>query len=153
LASPSGAPASYSRESSLGQLVTDSRPSVVNPYSSWVCSTDLEGLLPFFQGKKPWIISGQDSNVGWDAYGAHAPGYRPLAGPSLSTPHFKKAPGVIVEPIGGPTFELLGRDRVFSSVSLTCDRSWPIQRDETSDEFFEGMNRDCVHPSHGETWW
>ena len=92
----------------MGQLVADSRFSAVNPYSSRVRSTGPEGSLPFFE-KKPWIISGQDSNVGWDARGARAPGYWPLVGPSLSTLTLK-VPRAVVEPVGGPTFELLGLD-------------------------------------------
>jgi len=90
LASSSGASGSRSWGSGLGQLVTDSRPSTVNSYSSRVRSTGPKGHLPFFREKKPWIVSGRDSNVGRDACGARAPGYRPLTGPSLSTPHFKK---------------------------------------------------------------
>ena len=82
--------------------------SVVNPYSSRVRSTGPEGSLPFFE-KKPWIVSGRDSIVGQDAHGARALGYWPLAGPSLSITYLR-VPEVVVEPIDGPTFELLGLD-------------------------------------------
>ena len=92
----------------LGQLVTDSRFSAVNPYSSRVYSTGPEGSLPFFK-EKPWIVSSRDSNMGRDARGAHAPGFWLLAGPSLSTLTLK-VPGAVVEPVGGPTLELLGLD-------------------------------------------
>ena len=51
-ASPSGAPTSCLWGSSMGQLVTDSRFSVANPYSSQVRSTGPKGSLPFFE-KKP----------------------------------------------------------------------------------------------------
>ena len=81
--------------------------SAVNPYSSWVRSTGPKGSLPFFK-KNHGLGTDQDLNVGRDAYDAHAPGYWPLAGPSLSTPHFKKVPEAVVDPVGGPTFELLG---------------------------------------------
>jgi len=47
--------------------------------------------------------------MGWDARGAHAPEYLPPASPSLSNLTLK-VPGVVVEPIGGPTFKLLGLD-------------------------------------------
>ena len=66
----------------MGQLVADSRFLTTSPYSSRVRSTGPKGSLPFFEGK-PWIISGRDSNVGWDAHGACALGYWPLVGPSL----------------------------------------------------------------------
>ena len=69
-------------------LVTDFRFSAVNPYSSQVRSTGPRGSLPFFK-KKPWIVPSQDSIVGRDAHGAHAPRYWPLAGPSLFIPYSK----------------------------------------------------------------
>ena len=47
--------------------------------------------------------------MGQDARDAHAPGYWLLAGPSLSSSHPKGAWSG-VEPIDGPTFELLGLD-------------------------------------------
>ena len=75
----------------MGQLVTNSRFLVANPYSSWVYSTGPKGSLPFFK-EKPWTVLCQDSNVGQDAHVARAPGYQPLAGPSRSTPHSKGAP-------------------------------------------------------------
>ena len=45
--------------------------------------------------------------MGRDARGAHEPKFWPLAGPSLSTLTLKM-PRVVVEPVGGPTFKLLG---------------------------------------------
>ena len=73
----------------MGQLVTDSRFSVANPYSSWVHLTGPKGLLNLF---KDGLGTDQDSNMGQDARGACAPRYWPLVGPSLSTPHFKGTP-------------------------------------------------------------
>ena len=55
-------------------LVIDSKFLAVDSYKSQVRSTGLEGSLPFFE-EKPWIISGRDLNVGWNAHGAHVPGY------------------------------------------------------------------------------
>ena len=63
----SGAPASHSRGSGMGHLVTDSRFSVANPYSSWVRSTGPKGSLPFFE-EKPWMP--------WS-------GYEPVGGPAF----------------------------------------------------------------------
>jgi hypothetical protein len=90
----------------MGQLVTDSRFLMASPYSSRVHSTGPEGLSLFFE-EKPWTVHCQDSNVGQDAHGTRAPGYWPLAGPSLTTPH-SKVPRGSCEPIDGPTFEPLG---------------------------------------------
>ena len=45
--------------------------------------------------------------MGQDTRGTRALGYWLLAGPSLSTLTLK-VPGAVVEPVGGPTFELLG---------------------------------------------
>ena len=44
-------PAFCSWGSGMGQLVTDSRLLVANPYSSRVRSTDPKGPLPFFEEK------------------------------------------------------------------------------------------------------
>jgi hypothetical protein len=65
---------SHLRGSGMGQLVTDSGFLTASPYSSQVCSTGPEGSPPFFE-EKPLTVRGQDSNVGQDAHGAHAPGY------------------------------------------------------------------------------
>ena len=92
----------------MGQLVTDSRFLAASPYSSWVRSTGPEGSLSFFK-EKPWIVSGRDSNVGRDARGARAPGYWPLVGHPFP-PVTLKVPGAVVEPVGRPTFKLLGLD-------------------------------------------
>ena len=86
--------------------MTDSRFSAVNPYSSWVHSTGPEGSLPSL-GKKPWIVPDRDSNVGQDAHNAWV---LVASGP---TPFYfltLKVPRAIVEPVDGPTFELLGLD-------------------------------------------
>ena len=72
----------------MGQLVIDSRFLTASPYSSRVRSIDPEGSLPFFE-EKPWTVLCQDLNMGRDARDARAPGYRPLVGPSLTTPHSK----------------------------------------------------------------
>jgi hypothetical protein len=93
--------------SSMGQLVTNSIFLTVSPYSSQVRSTGPEGSSPFFE-EKPWTVRSQDPNMNKDGQGACAPRYRPLAGPSLSTPRSKGCPTVAVKPVGGPAFELLG---------------------------------------------
>ena len=74
----------------MGQLVTDSILLAANPYSSWVRSAGPKGSLPFLR-KNHGLGTDQDSNVGWDARGARAPGYWPLVGPSLSIPCSKGA--------------------------------------------------------------
>jgi hypothetical protein len=105
----------------MGQLVTDFRFLMASPYSSQVRLTSPEGSSPFFE-EKPWTVCGQDSNVGQDAHGAHAPGYWLLAGPSLSTPYSKGFPRAAIGPTDGPAFALLalmGRRSVFSSISLS----------------------------------
>ena len=76
--------------SGLGQLVTDSRFSVANLYSSQVRSTGPKGSLPFLK-ENHGLGTDQDSNVGQDAHGARAPGYWLLVGLSLFTPHSKGA--------------------------------------------------------------
>jgi hypothetical protein len=91
----------------MGQLVADSRFLTASLYSSQVRSTSPEGSSPFFK-EKSWTVRGQDPNVNQDAQGARAPGYRPLAGPSLSTPRSEGRPRVAVEPVYGLAFELLG---------------------------------------------
>jgi hypothetical protein len=90
----------------MGQLVTDSRFLTASPYSFWVCLTGPEDASPFFE-EKPRTVHCQDSNVGQDAHDDHAPGYWPLAGPSVTTSH-SKVPWGSCEPIDGPTFEPLG---------------------------------------------
>ena len=92
--------------------------------------------------------------MGRDARGARAPGYWPLVGLSFSTPH-SEVPGVVVKPIGGPTFELLGLNgpwERFSSVSLlTYGGSWPIKWDgPSSNTSFEGAARGGVRMIFGE---
>jgi hypothetical protein len=91
----------------MGQLVTDSRFLTASPYSSPIRSTGPEGSSPFFE-EKLWTMRGQDPNMGQDAYGAHAPGYWPLVGPSFFTPRSERCPRATVIPVGGPAFELLG---------------------------------------------
>jgi hypothetical protein len=92
----------------MGQLVTDSKFPVSSPYSSRGRSTGPEGSLPLC-GKKPWTKLNRDLNVVWEARGTRAPGYRPLADPSHSTPH-SWWPEAAVEPTSGSAFELLGHD-------------------------------------------
>jgi hypothetical protein len=53
-------------------------------------------------------MCGQDLNMDQDAQGAHAPGYWALAGPSLSICRSEGLPGAADEPVGGPSFKLLG---------------------------------------------
>ena len=92
----------------MGQLVTDYRFSVVNPYSSRVHSTGPEGSLPFFE-EKPWIVFSRDSNVARMPMTLVRPGTGHL--PAYPFPPLTlKVPGAVVEPIGGPTFRLLGLD-------------------------------------------
>ena len=75
----------------MGQLVTDSRLLVANPYSSRVRSTGPKGHC-LSSKKNHGLGTDQDSNVGQDACDTHAPRYWPLVGPSLSTPRSKGAP-------------------------------------------------------------
>jgi hypothetical protein len=56
-------PSSHSWGSVVGQLVTDSRLSTTNLYSSRARLTGPEGSLSSCEGK-PWIVHYQDSNVG-----------------------------------------------------------------------------------------
>jgi hypothetical protein len=100
-------PSSRSWGSNMGQLVTDSRFLTPSPYSSQVYSTGPKGSLPFSK-EKPWTVCGQDLNMSQDAHGARVPRYRPLAGPSFSTPGFEGRPRVAIKLIGWPAFKLLG---------------------------------------------
>ena len=56
---------------------------------------------------------------------------------------FKKVPGAVVEPVGGPTFELLGLDKALElfrlRIPLTYDGLWPVQGGKMSGAFSEGM--------------
>ena len=107
-------------------------------------------------GKTHGWVPRRDSIVGQDARGARAPRYWPLAGPSLSIPYSKGAQsGCRIRRWANlPTYGPRRAVEVFlTHIPLTCDESWPIMRGETSNEFFEGTDRDCMRTSRGETLW
>ena len=93
------------RDPSRVSLVTDFRFSAVNPYNSRVRSTGPKGPLPFFRENHGSYPAETQSWAGM-----------PVALVRLGTGHLWAhpfpsltlwVPGAVVEPIDGPTFELL----------------------------------------------
>jgi hypothetical protein len=84
------------------KLVTHSKLSMADSYSSRGCSSSPEGSLPPVEEYHEFDIH-QDSNVGWNAFGAHALGYWPLVCPFLAIPD-SKCPEAAVKPtVGRPS--------------------------------------------------
>jgi hypothetical protein len=93
-------PKSHQRGSGVGQLVTDSRFSMVDPFSYQVRSTGPEGSLPFF-GEKPRIMLQsrleRGSGYPWCLHARVLAASRPIR----PHPSFWRCPRVVVNPSAG----------------------------------------------------
>jgi hypothetical protein len=100
-------PGSRPRGSDMGQLVTNSRFSVANPYSSQIRSTGPNGSFLFFE-EKQWIVHKPRHECGSGC--PRHPCTRVLAasGPIHLQTVTPMVPWGGCEPIGRPTFEPLG---------------------------------------------